>query len=189
MSNLSRKVSLLLYYAFAQHFPTQPMPTWRFGYALRRFLAKRILEYCGEGVIVKQHAYFGDGRQIRVGDRSQIGANSRIDHEVTLGNDVVMGPDVVIMTNAHAFEDPTIPINQQGALPKRPIRIGNDVWIGTRVVILPGVTIGDGSVIGANSVVTRDIAPYSIVVGSPAKVIRKRGSMLPDGATRSVQNH
>jgi len=53
--------------------------------------------------------------------------------------------------------------------------IGNDVWIGTRVIILPGVEIGSGSVIGAGSIVSRSIPPYSIAVGAPAKVIRTRG--------------
>lgn len=89
-----------------------------------------------------------------------------------------MGPDVVIMTTAHAFENSEIPIRLQGALPINPIIIEDDVWIGTRVVILPGVKIGKGSVIGANSLVTKDVEPYSIMGGIPAKYIRKRGQRL-----------
>jgi maltose O-acetyltransferase len=170
-----RKIWLVLYYALAQHFPTQPVPGWKLGYAIRRFLAKRIFRACGADVIVKQHAYFGDGGTLCVGDRAQIGANSRIDHDVEIGDDVVMGPDVVIMTASHAFEDPARPINLQGAVARRPVRIGKDVWIGTRVVILPGVDIGDGSVIGAGSIVTKSIPPYSIAVGNPARVVRQRG--------------
>lgn len=167
---------LFLYYAFAQHFPTQPMPGWRFGYAWRRFLVRRIFRTCGKGVIVKQHAYFGEGSTLQVGDRAQIGMNSRIDRDVTIGDDVVMGPDVVIMSSSHAFEDPTTAINRQGADVRRPVRIGRDVWIGTRVVILPGVEIGDGAVIGAGSIVTKNIPPYSVAVGNPARVVRQRGS-------------
>lgn len=170
---------LLLYYGIAQYFPTQPMPGWKFGYAFRRFLVKRLFRSCGEGVIVKQHAYFGVGSTLRVGNRAQIGMNSRVDREVTIDDDVVMGPDVVIMTASHAFEDPSIPVNQQGAAERRPVSIGRDTWIGTRVIILPGVEVGEGCVIGAGSVVTRSIPAFSIAVGNPARVIRKRGSRLP----------
>jgi maltose O-acetyltransferase len=151
------------------------MPSWKIGYVFRRFLAKQIFASCGDGVIIKQHAYFGDGRTLRVGHRAQIGTNSRIDHDVTIGDDVLMGPDVVMISGGHAFETPDIPINQQGSVERRPIIIGNDVWIGTRVIIMPGVKIGDGSVIGAGSIVTKDVPPYSVAVGAPAKVIRIRG--------------
>lgn len=167
---------LFVYYAFAQHFPTQPMPGWKFGYAFRRFLVKRLFRSCGKDVIVKQHAHFGLGATLRVGDRAQIGMNSRIDRDVTIGDDVVMGPDVVIMTASHAFEDPTVPVNQQGAAERKPVCIGRDVWIGTRVIILPGVEIGEGCVIGAGSVVTRSIPAFSVAAGNPARVVRKRGS-------------
>jgi maltose O-acetyltransferase len=115
---------------------------------------------------------------LRIGNNSQIGANSRIGPNVTIGNDVLMGPDCILMTTSHAFENPNVPIREQGALEIRPIKIGNDVWIGTRVVILPGVTVGDGAVIGANSLVTKNIPPLTIVGGAPARLIRRRGERL-----------
>ena len=170
-----RKIALMLYYAIAQHFPTQPQPGWRIGYALRRRLLKRIARRCGEDVFVKQHCYFGSGATLEVGDRSQLGHNARIGPSVTIGDDVLMGPDIVIMTTAHAFEDPDRTIREQGALPVEPVVIGDDVWIGTRAIVMPGVTIGDGAVIGAGSIVTRDIPPMSIAVGNPARVLRRRG--------------
>ncbi|HBN08154.1 MAG TPA: acetyltransferase [Cyanobacteria bacterium UBA8530] len=175
MNKTTSFLATFCYYAFAQFLPTQPMPGWRFGYALRRFLSKFIFKRCGEGVIIKQQAYFGSGSELVVGDRSQIGHRARIDHDVTLGNDVVMGPEVVMMSAAHRFEERDVPINLQGSQERRPIVVGNDVWLGTRVIVLPGVKIGDGAVIGAGSVVTKDVPPYAIACGVPARVVRFRG--------------
>lgn len=172
---MTKRIALFIYYAVATHLPTQPMPGYQLGYALRRFLMRYIAESCGPDVIVKQHAYIGSGTGLRLGARAQVGHNSRIGQYVTIGDDVVMGPDVVIMANAHAFDDLDKPINQQGALPIRPIVIGRDVWIGTRAIILPGVTIGDQAIIAAGAVVTKDVEPRAIVGGNPARLIRYRG--------------
>lgn len=176
-----RNVFLFLYYAFARHLPMHPMPGWQLGYSLRGKLASCLFKSCGKKVQIKTGAYFGDGGELVVGDRSQIGQNSRIDHQVTIGCDVLMGPDVVIMTNGHAYENPDIPINQQGAIKRKPVVIGNDVWIGTRVVILPGITIGDGAVIAAGAIVTKSIPPFAVVAGVPAQVVKWRGAK-PDKA-------
>jgi maltose O-acetyltransferase len=172
---MKRKLALLLYYTFASKFPTQPAPGWRIGYALRRKLVSIFAQECGQNVIIKQNAYLGSAIGLKLGDYAQIGANARIGPEVTIGRDVLMGPDVVLMTTAHAFEECDIPIRLQGALPIRPITVEDDVWIGTRVVVLPGVTIGKGAVIGANSLVTKNIPPYTIWGGVPARFIRNRG--------------
>ena len=124
---------------------------------------------------MKQNCYVGQGNGLRIGHRSQLGHNARIDQHVTIGDDVVMGPDVVIMTNHHAFDNLDLSINQQGKLPIKPVVIGNDVWIGTRAIIMPGVNIGDQAVVGAGSVVTGDVPARSIVGGAPARFIRMRG--------------
>lgn len=137
-----------------------------------------LADQCGKEIIVKQNAYIGSAKGLILGNYAQIGANSRIGPNVTIGNNVLMGPDVILMTTAHAFEDPHVIIRLQGALPVRPIIVEDDVWIGTRVTILPGVTIGKGAVIGANSLVTKDIEEYSICGGVPAKHIRYRGEKI-----------
>lgn len=174
MNKIIRTISLIIYYSFARRFPTRPVPGWRVGYALRRLLVKRIFDSCGDGVIIKCGAYFGTGSGIRVGHRAQIGDNSRIDHSVDIGDDVLMGPDVVIMTGGHAYLDPETLINQQGAVPRKPVKIGRDVWIGTRVIILPGVQIGEGAVIGASSVVTKNIPAFAVAAGNPARIVKWR---------------
>jgi len=175
-----RFASLVLYYAFAQHVPTEPVPGYRFGYWLRRILVKRIAASCGPGLLVKPRAYIGRGVGLSLGNRAELGRNARIDQPVTIGDNVLMGPDVVIMTVLHGFEDPDVPIISQGKQETRPVVIGNDVWIGMRVIILPGVTVGDGAVLGAGAVVTKDVPAGTIVGGNPARVIRMRGDRLPN---------
>jgi acetyltransferase-like isoleucine patch superfamily enzyme len=73
----------------------------------------------------------------------------------------------------HRFDDPGAPITWQGFTSKGPTRVGSNCWLGANVVVTSGVTIGERSVIGANSVVTRDIPPFSVAAGAPAKVLRQ----------------
>jgi maltose O-acetyltransferase len=88
---------------------------------------------------------------------------------IEIGNDVQIGPAVQLYTAQHPL-DPVV--RRSGLESASPIRIGNDVWIGGGAVVLPGVTIGDRSVIGAGAVVARDVPPEILVVGNPARVIR-----------------
>ncbi len=169
-----KKVYLLIYYAFAQFLPMQPFPGYKLYYKIRYFFVKRILKTCGKDVIVKNGCYFGDGSRLSVGDRSQLGQNARLNGSITIGKDVLMGQDVVIMATSHAYDRIDIPMNQQGEKKEKPIIIGDDVWIGTRVIIMPGVKIGSHSIIAAGSVVTKSCEPYSIIGGVPAKLIKVR---------------
>ncbi|WP_420063936.1 acyltransferase [Microbacterium marmarense] len=73
----------------------------------------------------------------------------------------------------HGFDDPTIPIRDQALTRIAPVRIRRGAWLGQNVVVMPGVEIGAGAVIGANSVVTSDVPPRTIAVGAPARVIRE----------------
>jgi acetyltransferase-like isoleucine patch superfamily enzyme len=77
-----------------------------------------------------------------------------------------------VSDGSHRFDDPTRPITWQGFTTKGPTRIGDNVWCGAHVVVTSGVTIGERAIVGANSVVTTDVAPYSIVAGAPARVLR-----------------
>lgn len=101
---------------------------------------------------------------------------------IFIGNNVLLGPRVYIRSANHQFDRSDVPINQQGHQAKNisyqnqiySIVIEDDVWIGANTIILPGVKIGKGAVIGAGSVVTKDIPAAAIAVGSPAKVIKHR---------------
>lgn len=90
-----------------------------------------------------------------------------------IGDDTIVGFESIILTSTHNSNRKAIPIREQGMF-CAPDKIGKDVWIGARVIILPGVTIDDGAIIGANSVVSKDIMPYTIVGGVPAKFIKER---------------
>ena len=119
-------------------------------------------------------AYFGTGKNIEMGDYSQLGINCKVEEDLVLGDYVLMGPDVVIFSSSHEYKNLDVPIMLQGGIERKPVVIGNDVWIGTRVIIMPGVHIGNHVIIGANSVVTHDIPDYSVAAGSPARVVRNR---------------
>lgn len=92
---------------------------------------------------------------------------------LTIGDNCLIGPDVFISSRTHNFQIKDQPINTQGYTGKS-TTIGNDVWIGVKAIILPGITIGDGAVIAGGAVVTKDVEPYKIVAGVPAKVIGQR---------------
>lgn len=92
---------------------------------------------------------------------------------VTIGDNVKVATSCVIVSANHNFERTDIPISLQGVTCKE-IIIGNDVWLGARAIVLAGVEIGEGAVIGAGSVVSRSIPPYSVAVGVPARVIKQR---------------
>lgn len=111
---------------------------------------------------------------VQIGDRCLIGKGSGIvgHFSIIIGDDVWTGHHVYITDQNHGYTDLTRPISQQSQ-PERPVVIGNGSWLGHGTIVLPGVTIGEHVVIGANSVVTRDIPSYSVAVGSPAKVVRQ----------------
>ena len=131
-----------------------------------------MLAYCGKNVNIEKNAYFSS--KVSLGDYSGIGVNSKIYGRCKIGNYVMMGEDCTIITRNHKNDRTDIPMMEQGFEEEKPVEIGDDVWIGDRVTILPGVHIGQGCIIAAGAVVTHDLPPYSVSAGIPAKVIRYR---------------
>lgn len=172
MRNFKEKVFTLLYIIFAKNLPRTYHS--RLSGKLRVFFGRRILKYCGKGVNIERGAIFNSSCSL--GDYSGIGIKSELNGfgGIIIGKYVSMGPEVVVYTCNHSTKRTDIPIQMQGYDELKPVTIEDDVWIGRRVIILPGVTIGKGSVIGAGAVVSKDIPPYSIAVGVPARPVKNR---------------
>lgn len=127
----------------------------------------------GKNINVEKGANYGLGNDIENGNNSGIGVNCEIRGPLKIGNDVMMGPEVKIITSSHVFSSVDKPMRLQGNF-KEGIEIGDDVWIGTRVIILPGVKIGSGAILAAGAVLTKDVPPFAIVGGVPAKILKLR---------------
>lgn len=167
---------LVLYLAFARWLPCtdNAMPGMCFIRKIRASIAKHCFDDSGKNINIEHMADFGTGNGIKIGDNSGLGVRCRIRGPLTIGNDVMMGPDVVILSDGHVFDRTDLPMRLQGGKKTQTTVICDDVWIGTRAIIMPGVNIGRGVIIGAGAVVTKDVPDYAIVGGVPAKVIRYR---------------
>ena len=141
---------------------------------LRSSVAGGCFDHHGENINIEKGADFGKGDSISIGDNSGLGVNCDVRGPLEIGKNVMMGSNVCIMTAIHNTTRTDIPMCRQGHLPKKKVTIEDDVWIGTRVIIMPGVCIGKGSIIGAGAVVTKDVPKYTIVAGVPARVIKQR---------------
>lgn len=138
---------------------------------IRRFLVSSFVSKAGKKIRIKRNADVG--MYIEIGNYSELGTNCIIQSNTFIGDNVIMGPDVKIYTKNHKFDRLDLPIQDQGHTNEKTV-IGNDVWLGANVVVLPGVTIGNHVVVAAGAVVTKDIPDYAIVGGIPAKVLKFR---------------
>lgn len=112
-----------------------------------------------------------NGRKIKLGNRSVINFGSLLDgrrYRIIVGDDVSIGPEAAILTLGHA------PNSRAFSLAGGDVAVGNHAWICYRAIILPGVTIGEGAVVAAGAIVTKDVAPFTIVAGNPARKVGDR---------------
>lgn len=182
MKKVLRPICYFLYYLIAKHLP-ESHSIFSLGISgkIRTLLTRGIIDSCGKSVDIEKNAKFSP--HIKIGHHSGLGINSLIQaglginsliqENVEIGNYVMMGPNVSIYTKNHktSLEKPMI---FQGFEEAKKVIIKDDVWIGSNVIILPGVTIESGTIIGAGSVVTKDVLKNTIVAGNPAKVIKER---------------
>lgn len=170
---MKRKICRFLYYHFAIYLPVS-RKWFGIGKIIRLYLCRNIFEYCGKNVNIERGASFGSGEHVRIGDRSGIGINCCIPDGSIIGKFVNMGPNCYIHARNHRFDRIDIPMQQQGYTERRPVIIDDDVWVGRDVTIMIGRHISKGSIVAANSVVTKDFPEYSIIGGNPARLIRSR---------------
>jgi acetyltransferase-like isoleucine patch superfamily enzyme len=160
--------------------------------------SSRLVAAEGHRVVIGASTWIGDdceigaGPEIIIGSRTSLQHRSQVLGNVSIGSGCVCAANLFASSGWHRFADaPPLPVRVQDfraradGSPGQPIHIGDDCWIGINVVILPGVTIGRGCVVGANSVVRSDLPPYSIAVGSPARVVKTRLAFEPPLAIRA----
>ena len=159
----------VLAYLYNHHIGRWPSRT------LRGAFLKRALGGCGKGTSVQMDCKFLQPRKVYLGERNVINFGCVLDgrrYAIRAGNDVSIGPEAAILTLGHDPQSPDF-ADRGGE-----VVIGDRVWICFRSIILPGVTIGEGAVVAAGAVVSSDVDPYSIVAGSPAKLVGTRNKDL-----------
>ena len=108
---------------------------------------------------------------VKIGDRTRIGLGNTLIGPVTIGDDVRLAQNIVLSGLNHNYEDVSKPIHAQGVSTAE-IIVEDETWIGANTVVVAGVTIGKHSIVAGGSVVTKDVPPYSVVVGNPARVVK-----------------
>lgn len=164
-----------LYYGIGYHLPAKNFKLGG-GYSrkFRYWCCKHIFKKIGAVANIERHAFFGNGAKIELGNYSGLGKNCNIPSDTIIGDYVMMGPNCYILSRQHKTSRVDIPMVKQGFTEHRQTVIGNDVWIGRDVIMSDGRHIADGSIIAMRCVLTKDFPPYSVVGGSPCRLLKNR---------------
>lgn len=173
--NIKKIICRIFYDFFARKLPaSNARIIGKFSKNIRYHLVKGFIDKCGNNVNVEKGAVVSS--KVAIGDNSGLGKHCEINGETIIGSNVMMGPECVIFSSNHRFDRTDIPMIEQGFQKSKTVIIGDDVWIGRRTMLLPGVTIGKGVVIGCGAVVTKDVPDYAVIGGVPAKILKYRNN-------------
>lgn len=150
------------------------------GFTLRWLLYKAICRRIASFCWIYPGARLSHAYGIAIGRNFHVNAGAFLYGRggLTIGDHVMIGPNAVVVSSQHRYDDPRVPMVFLGHR-EAPVAIGNDVWIGANTVVLPGVTVADGTIVSAGAVVTEDTRPYAIVGGVPARQIGERPRAVP----------
>jgi len=170
------KIFLLgIYYAMLYHLPASQLPVVGcLSRRLRYAVCRRLFRKCGHNVNIDRKVFFGTGKDIEIDDNSGIGMESYVPDNICIGRHVIIGPHLYVLAKNHNYDRLDVPIGEQGYKLYPPTVIEDNVWIGRNVSMTPGRHVKKGTIIGMNTLLTKDFPPYSIVGGNPGKLLKTR---------------
>jgi maltose O-acetyltransferase len=183
---VKRTLYLLAYYGFARYLPDTSFPGGELATKLRGFLCAGFIGSAGTPFYVRSGTFLADGRYLHVGNSVSIGPGCRI-YGAQLGDCVIVGPGCVFFKENRGADDLDKPVGAHDTTPINVPVVEDWAWVGERAIVLQGRRIGRGAIVGAGAVVTRDVEPFTVVGGNPARVIGHRGRDSRLDASQSDQ--
>lgn len=167
-----KKIKLIGYYLILSKLPNSWWPGGKIFNRLRVSWVRGILPV-GKNTKIQRSVYIGSGNNVVIGSNCQINELVRLDN-VDIGNNVMIARESIILGKMHESGDIHTPMNEQGVKDVKKTLIEDDVWLGLRVVVMPGVHIRKGTIVAAGAIVTKDTDAYGVYGGVPAKLIKHR---------------
>jgi len=165
----------MIYYAIAYNLPSSYIKGWEWTRKFRGYFGRFFLDSYGSNINIEPHVKIGWGGN-ELGDNSSFGYGSVIGGNTKVGKNVMIGTEFMTIPRNHRTDRIDIPMIEQGFTKSQDIVIDDDVWIGNRVMVLPGVHVHSHSIIAAGAVVTKVVPEYAVVGEVPAKVIKYRNA-------------
>jgi len=154
----------------------------------RIWFQKRKIGYIGKNSEIRPYCVIIGTKNISIGNNVTIPPGTMLianpgapEARIIIEDDVLFGPNNAVYCSTHKYDNPALPIQAQGYISKTTL-IRSGSWIGINAVIMPGITIGRNAVVGANSVVTKDVPDYAVVAGAPARILKYTNEIKDDGS-------